>query len=41
MWGCRSRTLSAAADPHWLRVVCAEAGTEGGNLWIGPSTSRA
>ncbi|MFJ9646526.1 hypothetical protein [Streptomyces sp. NPDC101206] len=41
VWGYRGRTLSAAAGPHWLRVVCAEAGTEGGKLWNGPSTSRA
>ncbi|MEY2230127.1 hypothetical protein [Streptomyces sp. BF23-19] len=40
MWGYRGRTLSGAAGPHWLRVVCAEAGTEGGTLWNGPSTSR-
>ncbi|UUY52374.1 hypothetical protein NRK68_34445 (plasmid) [Streptomyces yangpuensis] len=41
VWGYRGRTLSAAAGPHWLRVVCAEAGTEGGTLWDGPSASRA
>ncbi|MFD8023522.1 hypothetical protein ACFV6G_24250 [Streptomyces lavendulae] len=41
VWGYRGRTLSSAAGPHWLRVVCAEAGTEGGMLWNGPSTSRA
>ncbi|OEJ22507.1 hypothetical protein [Streptomyces subrutilus] len=41
VWGYRGRTLSAAAGPHWLRMVCAEAGTEGGTLWNGPSTSRA
>ncbi|MFC9816099.1 hypothetical protein ACFVJM_29030 [Streptomyces virginiae] len=40
VWGYRGRTLSGAAGPHWLRVVCAEAGTEGGKLWNGPSTSR-
>ncbi|MFB0631155.1 hypothetical protein [Streptomyces sp. AB3(2024)] len=40
MWGDRGRTLSSAAGPHWLRVVCAEAGTDGGTLWNGPSTSR-
>ncbi|MFF3088712.1 hypothetical protein ACFVRB_27240 [Streptomyces nojiriensis] len=40
VWGYRGRTLSGAAGPHWLRVVCAEAGTEGGTLWDGPSTSR-
>ncbi|MGW4690644.1 hypothetical protein ACWEPM_38005 [Streptomyces sp. NPDC004244] len=39
VWGYRGRTLSAAASPHWLRVVCTEAGTEGGKLWTGPSTS--
>ncbi|GAA2651416.1 MULTISPECIES: phosphotransferase [Streptomyces] len=39
VWGYQGRTLSAAG-PHWLRVVCAEAGTEGGILWNGPSTSR-
>ncbi|MFG2878826.1 hypothetical protein ACGFYU_28140 [Streptomyces sp. NPDC048337] len=41
VWGYQGRTLSAAAGPHWLRVVCAEAGTEGGTLWDGPSASRA
>ncbi|MEU6300764.1 hypothetical protein [Streptomyces erythrochromogenes] len=40
VWGYRGRTLSSAAGPHWLRVVCAEADTEGGTLWNGPSTSR-
>ncbi|MFD7787691.1 hypothetical protein ACFV4Q_32060 [Streptomyces nojiriensis] len=44
VWGFRGRTLSDATGPHWLRVVCAEAGTEGGieggTLWNGPSTSR-
>ncbi|WP_327419629.1 hypothetical protein [Streptomyces sp. NBC_01233] len=40
VWGYRGRTLSSAAGPHWLRVVCAAAGTEGGTLWNGPSTSR-
>ncbi|MFD3680225.1 hypothetical protein [Streptomyces sp. NPDC058613] len=40
VWGYRGRTLSAAAGPHWLRVVCAEAGTEGGKVWDGPYTSR-
>ncbi|KJY26781.1 hypothetical protein VR46_39840, partial [Streptomyces sp. NRRL S-444] len=40
VWGYRRRTLSGAAGPHWLRVVCAEAGTKGGTLWNGPSTSR-
>ncbi|MFJ3520815.1 MULTISPECIES: hypothetical protein [unclassified Streptomyces] len=23
VWGYRGRTLSSAAGPHWLRVVCA------------------
>ncbi|MGW7314823.1 hypothetical protein [Streptomyces sp. NPDC054865] len=41
VWGYRGRTLSSAAGPHWLRVVSAEAGTEGGTLWNGPATSRA
>ncbi|MFJ2590966.1 hypothetical protein OG842_43175 (plasmid) [Streptomyces sp. NBC_00376] len=40
VWGYQGRTLSAAAGPHWLRVVSAEAGTEGGTLWDGPSASR-
>ncbi|KIF02954.1 hypothetical protein PL81_26975 [Streptomyces sp. RSD-27] len=40
VWGYRGRTLSTNAAPHWLRVVCAEAGTEGGMLWDGPSSSR-
>ncbi|MFI1284353.1 hypothetical protein ACH4U5_27035 [Streptomyces sp. NPDC020858] len=40
MWGYQGRTLSAAAGPHWLRVVCAEAGTEVGKLWDGPYASR-
>ncbi|WP_031152858.1 hypothetical protein, partial [Streptomyces erythrochromogenes] len=40
VWGYRGRTLSGAAGPHWLRVVCAKAGAEGGTLWNGPSTSR-
>lgn len=40
VWGYQGRTLSAAAGPHWLRVVCAKAGTEGDTLWDGPSTSR-
>ncbi|MFI7360407.1 hypothetical protein ACIBTP_41715 [Streptomyces avidinii] len=38
--GDRAPICPAAAGPHWLRVVCAEAGTEGGTLWNGPSTSR-
>ncbi|ARE79437.1 hypothetical protein B6R96_36030 (plasmid) [Streptomyces sp. Sge12] len=41
VWGYRGRTLSSAASPHWLRVICAETGTEGGTLWDGPSSSRA
>ncbi|MFF3013594.1 hypothetical protein [Streptomyces sp. NPDC057939] len=40
VWGYQGRTLSSAAGPHWLRVVCAEACTGGGKLWDGPSTSR-
>ncbi|MFH8642292.1 phosphotransferase [Streptomyces goshikiensis] len=40
VWGYQGRTLSAAAGPHWLRLVCAETGTEGGTLWNGPSASR-
>ncbi|WP_405438493.1 hypothetical protein OG373_13805 [Streptomyces avidinii] len=40
VWGYRGRTLPSAAGPHWLRVVCAEAGTEGGKLWDGPYASH-
>lgn len=35
-----SRGTEPPAGPRWLRVVCAEAGTEGGTLRDGPSASR-